>query len=154
MKLIKNVSFVACLMLFPLMSSVGEEQSHVGKIQLTIEVVGLEKAQGSIYIAVYDSGDTWLGEQTVEEHQVEIARSLKDTLLTTQLYLPPGDYALSIFYDSNDNGELDTNFIGIPKEPIALSNNALSKYGPPKYKDAVFTLGAVPVVQHIVMADI
>ena len=68
--------------------------------------------------------------------------------------LPPGEYALSIFYDKNDNGELDTNFIGIPKEPVALSNNARPSFGPPKYKDAVFTLGDETVVQRISIESI
>ena len=52
-----------------------------------------------------------------------------------------------MFYDANNNGKLDTNFIGIPKEPVALSNNARPKFGPPKYKDAVFAVGAEPVIQ-------
>ena len=61
---------------------------------------------------------------------------------------------LSVFYDRNGNGELDTNFIGIPKEPIALSNNATGKFGPPKYEDAVFTLGLEPRVQEIRITEI
>jgi uncharacterized protein (DUF2141 family) len=121
---------------------------------LRVELTGLANADGHLYIAVYDSGETWLGEETVLERQVVIADAREGELVTTELDLPPGEYALSIFYDSNDNGELDTNFIGIPKEPIALSNNARARFGPPKYKDAVFTLGTEPVVQRINMEEI
>jgi uncharacterized protein (DUF2141 family) len=35
---------------------------------------------------------------------------------------------------------LDTNFIGIPKENFACSNNAKGTMGPPKYEDAKFDL--------------
>ena len=35
---------------------------------------------------------------------------------------------------------MDTNFLGIPKEPIGISNNAKGFMGPPKYKDAKFEL--------------
>ena len=31
---------------------------------------------------------------------------------------------------------MDTNFLGIPKEPIGTSNNATGFMGPPKFKNA------------------
>jgi len=121
---------------------------------LRVELTGLQNAEGNLYIAVYNSDDTWLGDDTVLEQQVVIADSRDGELVSAELQLPPGEYALSIFYDSNDNGELDTNFIGIPKEPVALSNNARPRFGPPKYKDAVFTLGEEPLTQRIDMEKI
>ncbi|MDH3992113.1 MAG: DUF2141 domain-containing protein [Gammaproteobacteria bacterium] len=121
---------------------------------LRVELSGLQEVEGNIYIAVYDSDDTWLGDDTVYEQQVVIADARDGELVWAEMHLPPGEYALSIFYDSNNNGELDTNFIGIPKEPVALSNNARPKFGPPKYKDAVFTLGEEPLTQSISMEEI
>lgn len=52
--------------------------------------------------------------------------------------LPPGTYSGGAFHDANDNGKLDTNWIGIPKEGVASSNNAKGRMGPPKFKDASF----------------
>lgn len=49
--------------------------------------------------------------------------------------LPAGDYALLVYWDENDNGLLDRNFIGIPREPIALSNQYQPK-GPPSFERA------------------
>ena len=69
--------------------------------------------------------------------------------MRTELLLPLGDYALSVFYDQDGDGKLKTNFIGMPKEPIALSNNAVAKFGPPEYDDAVFSLGAQPLIQNL-----
>jgi uncharacterized protein (DUF2141 family) len=109
----------------------------------------LQGASGDIYISVYDSADKWLGEDVVLTQKVIIAEALKGDLVLSELNLPPGNYAFSVFYDVNNNGKLDTNFIGIPKEPVALSNNARPKFGPPKYKDAVFAVGAEPVTQRI-----
>ncbi len=119
-----------------------------------IEISGLAEASGNLYISVYDSSDTWLGEETVLTTMVSIEEARDGELVRARLSLAPGDYAISIFHDSNGNGDLDTNFIGIPKEPVALSNNARPKFGPPKYKDAVFTLAADGVVQRIDMTDI
>jgi uncharacterized protein (DUF2141 family) len=52
--------------------------------------------------------------------------------------VPPGTYSGGAFHDANDNGKLDTNWIGIPKEGVASSNNAKGRMGPPKFKDAAF----------------
>jgi uncharacterized protein (DUF2141 family) len=121
---------------------------------LNLELTGLQSVSGDIYIAVYNSKDTWLGDDVVVSQKVVIADALDGEIVRYQLQLAPGEYALSIFYDKNNNGELDTNFIGIPKEPVALSNNARPKFGPPKYKDAVFELGLEPVTQNISMEKI
>ncbi|MEM1113602.1 MAG: DUF2141 domain-containing protein [Pseudomonadota bacterium] len=117
--------------------------------EVVIELEGLAEAEGSVYVSAYDSPDTWLGDETVMTQEVEIDTARDGELVRFTLDLAPGEYALSIFYDANGNDELDTNWIGLPKEPVALSNNARPKFGPPKYKDAVFTLGEEPVVQRI-----
>jgi uncharacterized protein (DUF2141 family) len=121
---------------------------------LTVEVSGLKDATGNVYIAVYDSESTWLSEKTVMDKKVIIVEALDGDLVRTELQLPLGAYALSVFYDTDNDGELDTNFIGMPKEPIALSNNAMAKFGPPKFEDAVFTLGAEPLIQHITIKEL
>lgn len=126
-----------------------EEAIAVTTSTVKLELSGLRGATGNVYIAVYDSDDTWLGDATVQQHKVAIADALDGELVLVELQLPPGEYAVSVYYDRNNNGELDTNFIGIPKEPVALSNNARPKFGPPKYKDAVFTLTSEPLVQCI-----
>jgi outer membrane protein len=53
--------------------------------------------------------------------------------------LPEGEYALMVYYDENDNGVMDKNFIGIPKEPMGFSNGYRPK-GPPSYERAAFVL--------------
>lgn len=118
-----------------------------------VEISGLKSATGNIFIAIYDSGSTWLSDEVVMTKKVIIAESLDGELVRAELQLPLGDYALSAFYDRDDDGELDTNFVGMPSEPIALSNNAKGKFGAPSYSDAVFTLGAHPIIQSIIMRD-
>ena len=60
---------------------------------------------------------------------------------TTLADLPYGEnYTIAIFHDVNDNGKMDKNFVGVPKEPYGFSNNARSKWGPPKYEIAKFEL--------------
>jgi uncharacterized protein (DUF2141 family) len=118
-----------------------------------VEIAGLKDATGDVYIAVYDSDSTWLGDEAVMNKKVVIAESLDGELVRTELQMPLGSYALSAFYDKDNDGEMDTSFIGLPKEPIALSNNAVAKFGPPSFDDAVFSVGAEPVVQRMLMRE-
>ena len=46
--------------------------------------------------------------------------------------IEPGTFALLVYFDENENGLIDKNFIGIPREPLALSNNYQPK-GPPSF---------------------
>jgi uncharacterized protein (DUF2141 family) len=52
--------------------------------------------------------------------------------------IAPGNYAICGFHDENGNEELDLGVFGIPKEGIVSSRNAPARFGPPKFKDAVF----------------
>jgi uncharacterized protein (DUF2141 family) len=120
---------------------------------LIVEITGLKEASGDVYIAVFDSDATFLGDEAVQATKVVIAEALDGDVVRTELQLPLGEYAFSAFHDMDGNGELDTNFVGMPKEPIAMSNNAVGKFGPPKYEDAVFTLGVEPVIQRVIMRE-
>jgi outer membrane protein len=55
--------------------------------------------------------------------------------------IPQGRYALVVFHDENSNDQLDSNFIGIPREPIGFSN-AYRPKGPPSFTRATFQLDA------------
>ncbi|MCA9771477.1 MAG: DUF2141 domain-containing protein [Myxococcales bacterium] len=53
--------------------------------------------------------------------------------------VPAGTYAVAVVHDANRDGEVDTNFLGIPKEGVAASNNALPHtFGPPTFDEAKF----------------
>jgi outer membrane protein len=53
--------------------------------------------------------------------------------------IPPGEYALLVYYDQNENKRIDKNFIGIPIELIGFSNRYAPK-APPSFSRAAFVL--------------
>jgi uncharacterized protein (DUF2141 family) len=55
--------------------------------------------------------------------------------------VPLGVYAAQAFHDENDNGKIDRNFLGIPREGLGFSNDAKMRFGPPSFDDAAFSLG-------------
>ena len=53
--------------------------------------------------------------------------------------IPFGEYAVAIFHDLDADKELTTNWIGIPREDLCISNNVKGgPFGGPKWKDAKF----------------
>lgn len=52
----------------------------------------------------------------------------------------PGRYAVIVVADVNSNGKLDTNLIGIPKEPVGASRNPALRFGPPKFEETAVDL--------------
>lgn len=53
----------------------------------------------------------------------------------------PGDYAIALLHDENDNGKADRALGMAPKEGYGFSRDAPVRMAPPKFTDAVFKLG-------------
>ena len=60
--------------------------------------------------------------------------------------LPPGRYAVNAFHDENGNGDLDTNFIGVPSEGYGFANDPDTSFGPADFDAAAVDVGDTDVV--------
>jgi uncharacterized protein (DUF2141 family) len=103
-------------------------------ISLKVEITGYKSNKGMAYIAVYKSEQEFLKKPTIGK----IVKIENNKAVVIFNDLPKGEYAISSYHDENGNGKLDTNFMGIPKEDYAVSNNAKGFMSAPKYKDAKF----------------
>lgn len=85
---------------------------------VTVEINNLDAGKGTVHVGVYDSADGYKKQKVLMAKIVEpVAATVKLDLL-----LPAGEYVVSVYQDSNMNGKLDTNFVGMPKEPVGISN--------------------------------
>ena len=115
--------------------------SQVSGATLTVVISDFHSDVGALNIGIYDNKNDWLGSSTVQKRSLKVREHNVEGVVTTSFNVEPGEYAISVHHDDNDNGKMDTNFIGIPKEPTGLSNGAVAKFGPPKYEDAAFRVG-------------
>lgn len=127
-----------------------EAASEVMGGVLSIRMSGFRSAAGQVLIRLYRGEDGFPGE-TARAWKSVVAKISGDRASVDLRDVPPGEYALAILHDENGNNQMDTSWIGIPKEGLGTSNNAKGRMGPPKYKDAKFTLPAEGVVQNIKM---
>jgi uncharacterized protein (DUF2141 family) len=51
--------------------------------------------------------------------------------------IEPGEYAILVLHDANENGRMDYRENGMPIEAYGASNNVMA-YGPPQYEDSKF----------------
>jgi uncharacterized protein (DUF2141 family) len=110
------------------------------KNTITVRVSAFRSIRGSLRCRLYSRGDGFPGKPPFEaERSVAVAAKTMSCVFTDVV---PGTYAVALFHDENDDGKLDTNFIGIPKEGVGVSNNKLRSLGPPTWDDAKFSLGS------------
>ncbi len=117
---------------------------------LIINMIRIPEGTGDVYISVYRPEDDWLKQPAYKNYQLPGADINEERSISTTISLPQGTYALSIYFDENGNGELDTGgLFSIPREPVGMSNNHRPTFGPPRFSRADFELGEEPVTQEI-----
>jgi len=114
-----------------------EDAASQPTAQLTVSVVGFRHNTGHLLVALSDKQASFLSKTELplgNQRVIIINRAASVTFIG----IAAGDYAVSVTHDENDNLKVDTNFIGMPKEGVGVSNEAKGFMGPPKFKDAKF----------------
>jgi uncharacterized protein (DUF2141 family) len=99
---------------------------------LTVTVKNIKDTKGTIRVGLFNSENDFL-KKAVEGKVVKVTGTEVTVVFQN---LKPGEYSVSVIHDENENGELDTNMMGIPKEGFAFGNNAMGMFGPPSYDKA------------------
>lgn len=103
---------------------------------LEVRILGVEKTKGILEVALFNSRRKWLKKgKAFMQKRVEVDG--KDVVVVFE-NLPKGEYALVSYHDLNSNNKLDKNFLGLPKEPYAMTRKAKSKLRKPYYKEMKF----------------
>ena len=103
-----------------------------GRNQLIVTVESISEKKGSIRVGLFRTKEEFLKKATYGKVVPVQGHAVKVIFYNVE----PGDYGISIIHDLNDNGELDTNALGIPKEGFAFGNNAMGILGPPSFDKA------------------
>ncbi|HEY3592412.1 MAG TPA: DUF2141 domain-containing protein [Polyangiaceae bacterium] len=107
-----------------------EEPSAVNTIEFLTRVQG---STGVVRCGLFQRAG-WLTQPV----QAAISAIRGDAALCVFTRVRAGVFAISAFHDANNNGKLDTNFLGMPLEDYCASRNAHGVLGPPSFDDAKF----------------
>lgn len=102
----------------------------LGQFILTVEIYDLDNKSGQILLELSnDQGEKYLGviQPLTDNKCIIIIENLKQ-----------GKYSFRYFHDENENENLDTNWLGIPKEGFGFSNNAEVFFSPPLFEKTIF----------------
>jgi uncharacterized protein (DUF2141 family) len=94
-----------------------------GPATLDISVTGLKHMRGSLLACLWTEKS---GFPTCQKSKSAVKQTVKISGTSMKVRftgLPAGSYGVSIHHDEDGDGKLKTNFIGMPKEGVGISNN-------------------------------
>lgn len=106
--------------------------SLFSQVKLEVIIKNIKEPKGTIRVGLFTTEKDFL--KNAAEGKIVKASGKEITVVFENL--KPGDYAVSVIHDENENGELDANIMGIPKEGFAFGNNAMGTFGPPSFDKA------------------
>jgi uncharacterized protein (DUF2141 family) len=117
-----------------LLNAVLAGTAQAASIALTIETP--KPGRGTYFIAVHGSAATFPQGQPAHAEKSAVT----DEQQGIRIEIPAGRYAIAVYQDLNANGELDSNLVGAPTEPVGFSRNATGAMGPPDFAKAAFEI--------------
>ena len=121
---------------------------HAAAGQLDIVIEEIAATEGHLRVQILQSEGAFRGEETAV---AQMSTPALEGTVRLSVTLPPGQYGIRVLHDRNGNGELDTNMLGMPREPYGFSNNATGNFGPPVWRDLLFDVVNDPVLQRIAL---
>ena len=103
---------------------------------LSVKMTGFANDKGECWFALDNSEGVYESDDSVFIGEILPITNGEASITIDSLQY--GTYAIKVFHDKNNNGELDTNILGIPSEDYGFSNNASGWFGPPRWEKANF----------------
>lgn len=107
---------------------------------LTINISNIENVQGNLRLGLFNSSEGFLEKDRAFKTILVAVKGNRQTIIIEDL--PVGTYAISMYHDENADGECNRNFMGIPTEAYAFSNNFRPKFSAPSFEDCEFSLNS------------
>lgn len=106
---------------------------------ITLTVNDVESTKGYVVISLYRNNPKDFPDESAIYKTAKVKASAKSVKYTFN-NLPKGDYAIIVFHDKNNDGDCNTNFVGIPTEGYGFSRNVRPKLTVPSFNDVKFSV--------------
>ncbi len=85
---------------------------------IVVEINNVTKNAGTVHISVSLNEQAY--KKRLPNHSFQIFST--NNVVKVEMTLPLGDCVINVYQDCNGNGKCDNNLLGIPKEPVGISN--------------------------------
>jgi len=106
------------LFLFCLLIGRNIYSQTANNVTVTVEITNVTVNGGIVYLVFFSNAESFRNEQP----EFAFGLQANNTRLSQEVSLPAGEYVVTAFQDANGNQRLDSNFLGIPRELIGISN--------------------------------
>jgi uncharacterized protein (DUF2141 family) len=104
--------------------------------QISVPIQGLRNNQGVVRCGLYASAAGF--RQPGKEFRGVAAPIANQQATCVFTDVPPGTYAVAVFHAENNETQLQTNFLGQPKEGYGFSRNPSTTFGAPEFNAAAY----------------
>lgn len=87
-------------------------------VKVNLQINNVKINDGRVFIAIYNKAESY----KKQNPDIPIIVDSKTNPLSIDLEIPEGEYVFSVFQDLDNNDKLNTNIVGMPKEPVGISN--------------------------------
>lgn len=113
-------------------------EQATNKTNLTVDIQNIKSLTGQMNVAIFRPCDKFPDCRPLDGKRVDV----RNGRLQVAFDVEPGEYAVAVYHDINNNGKLDTKLFGIPKEPFGFSNNYRPIVSAPNFDDCRITIGS------------
>lgn len=107
---------------------------------ITVTATNVKSDKGDVYFMLHRKSDDTFPDGMGKAFKQVKQKARQGEMSVTFEGVPYGEYTVSIAQDRDSNGEINKNFIGMPKEPIGAS--FMERFGKPSWKRSKFSLTA------------
>lgn len=107
---------------------------------LTVQADGLRSQRGQLCVRLFGNSRGF-PDGSASGVKGQCYKISENPMVLTFNNLTSGNYAVAVFHDTNGDGKLNRNSLGMPTEGYGFSNNpAYTRTGPPNYGETTFLL--------------
>lgn len=128
---------LCAVLAFALLPVIAFAQSSSPRIH--VEIPNIKNSTGNIACGIFESAEGFPDKFLSSARAVIIKKIRKTEAQCDFSDIPPGTYAIAVIHDENMNGELDTNWFGVPTEGYGFSNTTIDEFGAPAFSAANFS---------------
>ena len=118
---------LSSLVLLSYATSMAAAETHT----LDITITDITEIAGNLNVALFTSESTYQEKVGADGIIVPVNAN---TVHVSFHDIAAAEVLVLLFHDLNSNGELDTNFLGLPTEPYASSTGKRGRFGPPSWR--------------------